>query len=167
MNRKANRVAFSATLVVVAVAFLSTLFFVDANLSFAAAGKKKSPAVARPSAVEHTEVQIKQLQDVLNITEAQKELWDNLAKVMRENATDMDALRDARYKERAEGAKTLNAVEHMKLHSQITKAQLDQMEKLIPPFEAFYSSMSDQQKNITNSVFNTGKYGRHGKQKRK
>ena len=164
MNRKAYQVAFSATLVVVMVAFLSAIFFVNANLSFAAAGKKKSSAVARTSAVEHTEAQIKQLQGALNITEAQKELWNNLTKVMRENAKDMEAFSDARHKERAEGTKTMNAVEHMKLHSQITKAHLDQMEKLIPPFEAFYSSMSDQQKNITDTIFRTG---RHGKQKRK
>jgi hypothetical protein len=164
MNRKANQVAFSATLVVVMVAFLSTLFFVNANLSFAAAGEKKSSTVARTSAVEHTEAQIKQLQGALNITETQKELWNNLTKVMRENAKDMEALTDARTKDRAEKAKMMNAVEHMKLHSQITKAHLDQMEKLIPPFEAFYSSMSDQQKNITDIIFRTG---RHGKQKRK
>lgn len=167
MNRKVDHVVFSAALVVVMVAFLSTLFFVSADLSFAASGKKKSSAVARPSAVEHTEAQIKQLQGTLNITEAQKELWDNLTKVMRENAKEMDAFSDARRKERSEGANTMNAVEHMKLHSQISKVQLDQMEKLIPPFEAFYSSMSDQQKNITNIVFRTGKYGEKGKQKRK
>jgi TolA-binding protein len=167
MKRKAYQVALSATLVVVMVAFLSAIFFVSADLSFAAADKKKSPAVARTSAVEHTEAQIKQLQGALNITEAQKELWNNLTQVMRENAKDMDALREDRAKERAEGTKTLNAVEHMKLHSQITKAQLDQMEKLIPPFEAFYSSMSDEQKNTTDTVFRTGKYGKHAKQKRK
>ena len=167
MNRKAYQVSFSATLVVVMVAFLSTLFFVGADLSFAAAGKKKSPAIARTSAVEHTEAQIKQLQGELSITKVQEELWINFTGVMRENAKEMDAFSDARRKERSEGANTMNAVEHMKLHSQITKAQLNQMEKLIPPFEAFYSSMSDQQRNITNSVFRTGKYGRHGKQKRK
>jgi hypothetical protein len=58
----------------------------------------------------------------------------------------------------------MNAVEHMKLHSEITKAHLDQLEKLIPPFEAFYDSMSDEQKKITDTIFRTGK---HGKQKRK
>jgi hypothetical protein len=164
MKRNAYQVAFPATLVVVMVAFLATIFFASADLSFAASGKKKSPAVARASAVAHTEAQIKQLQGALNVTEDQKELWDNLTKVMRENAKDMEAFSDARAKERAEGTKTMNAVEHMKLHSQITKAQLDQMEKLIPPFEAFYSSMSDEQKNITDTIFRTGK---HGKQKRK
>jgi hypothetical protein len=164
MKRKAYQVALSATLVVVMVAFLSTIFFANADLSCAASGKKKSSAVARTSAVEYTEAQIKQLQGALNITEAQQELWNNFTQVMRENAKDMEAFSDARTKERAEGTKTLNAVEHMKLHSQITKAQLDQMERLIPPFEAFYSSMSDEQKKSTDTIFRTGK---HGKQKRK
>jgi hypothetical protein len=161
MKRKAYQVAFSATLIVVMVAFLSTIFFVNANPSFAA-GKKKSSAVARPSAVEHTEAQIKQLQGALKITEAQQELWDNLTQVMRENAEDMDALT----KERAGSTKTMNAVEHMKFHSQITKAHLDQLEKFIPPFEAFYDSLSDEQKKSTDTIFRTGIYGK-GKAKRK
>jgi hypothetical protein len=164
MKLKAYQVAFPVALVVVMVAFISTIFFVNANLSFAAAGKKKSSAVARTSAVEQTEAQIKQLQGALKITEAQKELWNNLTQVMRENAKDMDALTDAFAKERAEGTKTINAVEHMKIHSQITEAHLDQLNKLIPPFEAFYSSMSDEQKKTTDTIFRTGK---HGKQKRK
>jgi hypothetical protein len=160
MKRKSYQVACPVTLVVVMVAFLAAVFFANANLSFAAAGKKKSPAVARTSAVEYTEAQIKQLQGALNITEPQKELWNNLTQVMRENAKDMDAFT----KERAETAKTMNSVERMKFHSQITKAQSDQLEKLIPPFEAFYAGMSDQQKNITDIIFRTG---RHGKSKRK
>jgi hypothetical protein len=160
MKLKAYQVAFPVALVVVMVAFLSAIFFANANLSFAASGKKKSPAVARTSPVDHTEAQIKQLQGALKITEAQEELWNNLTKVMRENAKDMDAF----IKERAENTKTMNAVEHMKFHSQTTQAHLDQLEKLIPPFEAFYGSMSDEQKNITDTIFRTG---RHGKQKRK
>jgi hypothetical protein len=164
MKQKAYQVAFPVALVVVMVAFLSAIFFANANLSFAAAGKKKPSAVARTSAVEQTEAQIKQLQDALNITEAQQELWNNLTQTMRENAKDMDALTDTLAKERAESTKTMNAVEHMKLHSQITEAHLGQLKKLIPPFEAFYSSMSDEQKKTTDTIFRTGK---HGKQKRK
>ena len=63
MKRKAYQAVFTATLVVVMVAFLSTIFFANTNPSFAASGKKKSPAIARTSAVVHTEAQIKQLQD--------------------------------------------------------------------------------------------------------
>jgi len=156
MKRKAYQIVFSATLVLVMAAFLSAIFFVNPNLSFAASGKKKSSAVAGISAVEHTEAQIKQLQGTLNITEDQKELWNKLTSVMRENAKEMDTLS----KDMAENTKTMNAVEHMKLHSQITEAHLAQLKKLIPPFEAFYNSMSDQQKNITDIVFRTGKYGK-------
>ena len=64
-------------------------------------------------------------------------------------------------KERAESTKTMNAVEHMKFHSQITEAHLDQLKKFIPPFEAFYASMSDEQKKSTDTIFRTGKYGKH------
>ena len=166
MKRKTYQVAFSAMLVVVMVAFLSTIFFANANPSFAAAGKKKSTAHARTSAVEQTEAQIKQLQSALTISAAQEPLWNNLTQVMRENAKDMDALTDSLRKERAESTKTMNAVEHMKLHSQITAAHSEQLEKFIPPFEAFYSSMSDEQKSITDKIFQTGTYGK-SKSKRK
>ncbi|MHB8910619.1 MAG: Spy/CpxP family protein refolding chaperone [Syntrophales bacterium] len=161
MKRKTSQVVFPMILVVVMVAFLSTIFFVDANRSFAAAGTKKSSTVARTSAVEYTETQIKQLQGALNITKVQEEPWNNLTKVMRENAKDMDALFT---KARDENATARNAVEQMKFHSQITEAQLEQLRKLIPPFEAFYASLSDEQKSITDTIFRTG---RHGKSKRK
>ena len=154
MKRKAYQIVFSATLVLVMVGFLSAIFFANPNSSFAASGKKKSQEVAGISAVEHTETQIKQLQGTLNITEDQQKLWDKLVQVMRENAQEMDALT----KNMAENTKTMNALDHMKFHSQITEAHLAQLKKLIPPFEAFYNSMSDQQKNITDMVFRTGKY---------
>jgi hypothetical protein len=156
MKQKDYQVAIPVTLVVVMVVFLVTLFFVNVNLSFAAAGKKKVSAVARTSAVEHTEAQIKQLQSALNVTEAQKELWNNLTQVMRGNAKDMDALT----KDRAENTKTMNAIEHMKFHSQITEAYLDQQKKFLPPFEALYASMSDEQKKSTDTIFRTGVYGK-------
>jgi hypothetical protein len=156
MKRKAYQIVFSVTLVLVMVGFLSAIFFANPNSSFAASGKKKSQVVAGISAVEHIEAQIKQLQGTLNITEDQQKLWDKLVQVMRENAQEMDALT----KNMAENTKTMNALEHMKFHSQITEAHLAQLKKLIPPFEAFYNAMSDQQKNITDMVFRTGKYGK-------
>ena len=159
MKRKYYHVAFPAALVVVMVAFLSTIFFANANVSFADSAKKKSSAVARASAVEQTEARIKKLQGALKITDVQEGLWNNLTQVMRENAKDMDALT----KDRAENAGTMNAVEHLKFHSQITEAHLNQLKKFIPPFEALYASMSDDQKKITDTLFRTGKYEKHKK----
>jgi hypothetical protein len=144
------------TIVLALVAFLSTIFLANATNSLAAVSQKKSPAMTRTSAVDYTETQIKQLQATLNITVPQEPLWHNLTQVMRENAKDMDAIN----KERAENTKPLNALEHMKLHSRITQYHLDQTNKLIVPFEAFYNSLSDQQKSITDMVFRTGKYSR-------
>jgi hypothetical protein len=159
MKQKAYQVASSVTIVLVMVAFLSAIFLATANLSFAATAKKKTAAIARTSAVDYTEFQIKQLQGSLNITAAQEELWNNLTVAMRENAKDMDAFS----KERAQNTKTLNAVEHMKFHREITETHLDQLDKLIPPFEEFYASMTDQQKNITDIIFRTGKHGKNRK----
>ncbi len=161
MKQKAHQIAFPATLVVVMVAFLSTIiFFANPNLSFAASGAKKPSTVARISAVDQTEARIKELQSALKVTKAQDELWNTLTQVMRENAKEMDALT----RERAENTETMNAVERMKFHSRITETHLDQQKKFIPPFEAFYASMSDEQKKGTDTIFRTG---RSGKPKRK
>ena len=157
MKRKIYQVAFPAALVVLMVAFLSTIFLANANPSFAASGKKKSPEVARTSAVEHTEARIKELQGALKITEEQEPLWSNLTLVMRDNAKNMDTLT----KDRAESSKTMNAVERMKFHSQITEARSDQLKKFIPPFEALYATMSDDQKKTADTLFQTGKHGKH------
>jgi len=157
MKQRYHQGVFSVALVVMMVAFLSTIFLANASFSFADSGKKKSSVASRTSAVEYTEAQINKLQNSLNITEAQKELWNNLTQVMRENAKEMDALT----KDRTEKAKTMNAVENMKFHSQITEAHLAALKKLIPPFEAFYASLSDDQKKITDTIFRTGKYGKH------
>lgn len=156
MNRRAFKVAVPATLVVM-VAFLSAIFFASPNSAYAVTGKKKAPAVARTSAVEHTEARIKQLKDALKITDTQKESWNIVTQVMRENALGMDALR----KERAETITTLNAVERLKFHSQMTETHLDQMKKLIPPFEALYASLSDEQKKSTDAIMQTGKHGKN------
>jgi periplasmic protein CpxP/Spy len=157
MKQKDYHISFLTTLGVVMVAFLSTIFIANANLAFAASDKEKSPKVARTSAVVHTEAQIKQLQGALKITAAQEALWNNLTTVMRENAKEMDALA----KNRHENKKTMNAVEHMKFHKQTTEIHLNQLNKFLPPFEALYASMSDDQKKMTDTIFQSGKPGKH------
>jgi hypothetical protein len=157
MKRTAFQVSFPATRIVVMVAFLSSLFLAAATLSFAASDPKKSSERHRYSAVEHTEDRIKELQGALKITDAQKELWNNLIQVMRENAKDMDALT----KDKAENARAMNAVEYMKFHNEIMQVRLDQMKKFLPPFEALYAGMSDEQKKSTDTIFRTGRHGKH------
>jgi hypothetical protein len=157
MKLKAYQFVFPVAPVVVMVAFLSAIFLANVNPSFAASGGKKSSAAGRTSAVEYTEARIKQLQGALKITDSQKELWDNLTQVMRENAKEMDALT----KDRDEKSMTMNSVEQMKFRVQISQAHLEQLQKFIPPFEALYDSMSDQQKKNTDTIFLTGRHGKH------
>lgn len=156
MNQKACHVTFPTALVVVMAAFLSVLFFANANSSFAASSKKKPAAVAVTSAVDQTEARIKQLQGTLKITESQEGLWTSLTTVMRENAKEMDVL----IKDRAENSKTMNAVESLKLHSRFTEVRVEQMKKFLPPFEALYASMSDEQKKNTDTLFRSGRLGK-------
>ena len=157
MNRRTFTFAVPAA-VVVMVAFLSTVFFASPNAAYAVTAKKKAPEAARMSAVEHTETRIKLLSDALKITDSQTAAWNTVTQVMRENAKGMDALR----KERKDVAATLNAVDRLKFHSQISETQLEQLKKLIPPFEALYVSMSVEQKASTDAIMQTG---RHGKKK--
>jgi hypothetical protein len=157
MKTKSYQVVFPMIPVLVMAALLSTVFFADSNPSFAASGSKKSSADVRTSAVAYTETRIKELKSALKITEAQKELWNNLTQVMLENAKEMDALT----KGVTEKTKTMNAVENMKFRSQIAEAHLVQLKKFIPPFEALYTSMSDAQKKNADTIFLTGKDGKN------
>jgi hypothetical protein len=153
MNQKAYQVVFPATLVIVMVAFLSTFFFASASLSYAASDKKKPTAAAKMSPVEHTESLIKDLQGKLQITDAQQELWKNLTQVMRENAKEMEAF----HREKAENAKNMNAVDSLKFYSKVIEAHSEKLKKFIPPFEAFYASLSEKQKKMTDKYFRSGK----------
>jgi hypothetical protein len=156
MKRSISQTVFPVALVAVMVAFLSTIFLAYAQPAYAAPHKKKS-TVSRKTAVERTEERIKVLQAALKITEPQELVWNNLTQTMRENAKEMDAFA----KDRAENPKATNSVDGMKLHSQITEIQLAQQKRLIPAFESFYISLTDEQKTITDTIFQTGKYGKH------
>lgn len=149
MKLKAYQVSFRTPRVVLLAAFLSTIFFTDANLTFADSVQKNPPTVAGTSAADHAEARIKQLQEALKITEAQGKLWNNVVRAMRENAKDMDAIA----KDRAASTKIMNAVEHMELRSHIAQARLDQLKKFIPPFQTLYISMSEEQKKNTDQIF--------------
>ncbi len=166
MKLKTYQGTFPATLVLVMVMFLFIIISANTSLSYAASHGKKSQAMERKSAVTYTEGQIKLLESALNITDAQKPLWAKVTQVMRENAKETDARHEAREKaraERTEKEKPRSAVERMKAHTENTEAYLAQMKKLLPPFEELYASMSDQQKIITDLLFETGRYGKRGK----
>lgn len=119
----------------------------------APAAKPKMKATAsKASTVDSIEAHIKDLHTRLKITPAQEDLWTKTAQVMRDNATTMDATRKAR----SEKTQTMTAVEDFKSYAEMTEAHADAIKKFIPVFSALYDSMSDAQKENTDTIFRRG-----------
>jgi LTXXQ motif family protein len=118
-------------------------------------GQSAAPATA-PAAktkTRHTrggvEQHIAELHQKLKITPDQEAQWNQVADVMRQNAASVAAA----IKDRAASAKTMNAVDNLQSYEKIAEAHEQGIEKLIPPFQALYSSMSDAQKKNADTVF--------------
>jgi protein CpxP len=109
-------------------------------------------AASKAPTVDNVEARIKDLHARLKITPAQEDLWNKAAQVMRENATAMDAIRKAR----SEKAQTMTAVEDFKSYAEMTEAHADGIKRFIPVFSALYDSMSDAQKENTDTIFRRG-----------
>ncbi len=116
----------------------------------AAPEESPSTAAKEKAAVDaKVEARIKALHAKLHITPAQETQWNALAQVMRENAHAIADLRE----ERAEQAKSMNAVEQLKAYAAITDAQAAGIHKFLPAFQALYDTMSDSQKKTADALF--------------
>jgi hypothetical protein len=98
----------------------------------------------------HTPVdtRINNLHTRLQITADQESLWQPVAQVMRDNASTMDSLRQAR----AANA-NMSAVDDLRSYGQVVDAHADGVKKLTSAFEALYNSMSDTQKHNADLIF--------------
>jgi hypothetical protein len=96
-----------------------------------------------------TEQRISGLQGELAITPAQMADWNTVAQVMRDNAKTTDAL----FRQRAAGAQSMNAVANMQSYAQVSRAYADGTEKLAASFETLYGTLSDQQKQVADRLF--------------
>jgi len=122
-----------------------------ATTKSSAASAKQEMAATAPEdhGVASVEARIRELHSRLHITEAQKTQWDNLARVMRENAQAMVDMK----KQRAADAKSMTAVDVVKSYSEVIQAHEEGMKKFVPAFEDLYNSLSDSQKKIADSMF--------------
>jgi hypothetical protein len=111
-------------------------------------GRATSYGMERSSAVEHAEDQIKFLQKELMITESQRELWYDVVLVMRQNAKETDAFD----RKTAKDGNPPTLVEQMRVYARATEIRLDQLNRLLPPFQAFYSLLSDEQKRVADAM---------------
>ena len=97
----------------------------------------------------HVQARIKSLHDQLHITANQQQQWEAVAAVMRSNAKAIGEL----VRKRAQEAGTMSAVDDLRSYQQIAEAHADGLNKLVPPFEALYDTMSNDQKKNADVVF--------------
>jgi protein CpxP len=106
------------------------------------------------------ERRITELRTSLHITPAEQQPFDQFAQVMRDNAKAIDQS----YQERAEKLASMSAVDNMQSYSDIEQQRAQQVQKLVPAFQALYGSLSDQQKRTADDMFRT--YGEKAQAKR-
>ena len=133
----------------VAVTALLFIFCMSGEKSAGAGDGRDSPyGRERSTAAEQAEAQIKTLQKELMITESQRELWYDVVLVMRQNAKETDAFDRKAEKKR----NPVTAVEQMRAYIRVTEIRLNQLNRLLPPFQAFYSLLSDEQKRVADAM---------------
>ena len=114
-----------------------------------AAGPTHATAKETAGPHEDVEARIKSLHSQLHITPAQEPLWNDFAQAMRVDDARITELR----KTKTENAKSMTAVDQLNAYASVIDAHADGVHKLIPPFQALYDHMSDEQKKTADAVF--------------
>jgi periplasmic protein CpxP/Spy len=125
-----------------------------------------SQAATAPATTQSMEAsvdqRIKELHTKLQITAAQEPAWQKFAQTMRDNAREMDQA----FETRVDQMQSMNAMDNMKSYAQISQQHAQDVQALLPPFEALYGSMSESQKHTADQVFredaNRGAPAQHG-----
>jgi periplasmic protein CpxP/Spy len=111
------------------------------------------PARTQPSKghmkVEGIEQRIADLHAKLNITPEQQPQWDQFAQVMRENARDMEGT----FKARIKAMPTMTAPQNMKSYADLAANHAQNVERLVPVFQALYDTMPEEQKRAADEIF--------------
>jgi len=149
MKRIACQLTYPTALAVAAAVLLGLIVLASASPSLAASPEPGLATAGKASKTERVEARIGELHTKLKITPAQEGLWDNVTKVMRDNAKTMEAL----IKARSEKPTTTTAVDDLKSYSEIAEAHADGLKRFIPVFEPLYASMSDAQKKDADTLF--------------
>ena len=115
-----------------------------------AAPAQAAPAPAKATHSSKVEARIKSLHAQLKITPEEEQEWSVVAQTMRDNATEMDQLVQQRTEQRGH----MSAVDDMKSYEAIVQAHAEEMQKLVPAFEALYAKMPAAQQKRADTVIN-------------
>ena len=112
--------------------------------------------------VDRVEQRIADLHAKLLITPIQQPQWDQFVQVMRDNARSMDQT----LRHRVQTMSAMTATENMQSYAQLATTNAQDVQNLVPVFQALYDSMSDAQKRTADQVFRDdahhGDHPRHG-----
>lgn len=95
------------------------------------------------------EQHITELHRQLHITAAEEPQWSAFAQVMRENAAHMEQA----FQSRAQQGANMNALDDLRSYAAVAQAHAEDMQRLLPAFEALYGSLSPQQRKTADEVF--------------
>jgi protein CpxP len=99
--------------------------------------------------VGKVEQRITDLHAKLQITPAQQPQWDQFIQVMRDNAQSMDQT----FQQRVQAMPTMTATANMQSYALLASTNAQDVQKLVPAFQALYDTMSDNQKRTADQVF--------------
>lgn len=94
------------------------------------------------------EQRIKDLHAKLNIKPDQQKAWDDFAETMRQNADHAD-----RVFQKQVPAGDQDALSAMRAYADITQAHAEDVQRLLPKFEALYNGLSPEQKKAADETF--------------
>lgn len=111
--------------------------------------RKASTRAPGENMEQMAEKRINDLHARLHITAQQQPQWDQFAQAMRDNAKDLDQA----YQQRASSFSSMSAVDNMQSYAQIEQTRSQDLQKLVPAFQAVYASLSDEQKKEADELF--------------
>ena len=112
----------------------------------AVSGTPPGAAQAQPDRVEK---HIADMKRRLQITPAQEPQWSGFASVMRENGKRMAAL----YDKRAANQAGVKATDDLHNYAELTRAHSEDMQRLVPAFDALYAVMPPAQQGLADKLF--------------
>lgn len=118
-----------------------------AQSDVAAAIAQTNPPAA--NAADRVERHIGELKRRLAITSAETPQWEAFAAVMRDNGHRMTQL----YQDRSTRPSAMKATDDMHQYADMTRAHADDMQRLVPAFDALYSTMPLDQQAKADKIF--------------
>lgn len=112
-----------------------------------------SSSATGPAAGHNQEGRIEQriadLRVKLQIAPAQNAQWEQFAEVMRDNARSIDEA----FERRVQALPGMTAPENMQSYAAVATEHAQEVQKLVPAFQALYDTMPDSQKRRADQVF--------------